>query len=356
MFAAPPHERKLVVSFLLAMLALAGCAEASRTGALEEASTKAEYRLAAAPAPALEASPTFAPQAPAAADRSEPVSTLPVTPPPAASVNRKIIYQAELSLKIESLDQVEPRVLALVKQAGGYISDYSIAGSPGSQRSARWQVRVPVETFDNFVVEVAKLGELEANRRTSQDVTAEFVDIEARVKNKRVEEGRIVKLLEERTGQLEDIIRIEGELSRVRSEIEQMEGRLRLLNDQTSLSTVTIQVAERTRFEPPPPAVASFGAQVQRTFADSVAAVRRLGESVVLFSVALVPWLPMILVGLVIGLVILRWLLRLLRRAFSTLSVADVAEGLRRPIGYNRSAKPAKDPSPGSDPASPPAP
>ena len=130
----------------------------------------------------------------------------------------------------------------------------------------RWKLRVPVDQFESLVQKVVALGELERNTRTSQDVTEQFYDIEARIKNKKAEEKSLTKILDERTGKLEDVLKIETELSRVRGEIEQLEGKIRVLENLSSLATLTLSVREREKFEPPRPAVADFPTQVARTW------------------------------------------------------------------------------------------
>ncbi len=225
-------------------------------------------------------------------------------------VDRKIVYSAEISLTIDDLEKVEPQVVALVQQAGGYVADYNTTGSPGSLRSGKWRVRIPVERFETFLADAARLGELESTSRTSQDMTEEFFDATARVKNKKVEEERLVALLEERTGKLEDVLKVETELSRVRGEIEQIEGRLRLLADLTSLTTVTLNVRERSQYQPQPPVAASFTTRLERSFQSSLTRLVNFGENLVIAVVAAAPWIPVILGGLWLAF----WALRLLWR------------------------------------------
>ena len=151
-------------------------------------------------------------------------SRLPIN---AAALSRKIIYDGEVDLIVKDVDPVGKQVVTLVQDARGYIAEQSTTGSPGSQRAMRWKLRVPVEQFESTVQKVLALGELERNTRTSQDVTEQFYDIEARIKNKKAEEKSLTKILDERTGKLEDVLKIETELSRVRGEIEQLEGKIR---------------------------------------------------------------------------------------------------------------------------------
>jgi Domain of unknown function (DUF4349) len=232
-----------------------------------------------------------------------------VVPP---AISRKIIYDAQVDLVVESVDPVAKKVGTLVQEARGYIAEQNVTGSPGSLRSVRWRIRVPVEQFDSFVESIVSLGELERNNRTSQDVSEQYYDIEARIKNKRVEEQTLNKILQERSGKLEDVLKIEIELSRVRGEIEQLEGKVRVLENLSSLATLTLNVRERDKYAPPPPVVADFSTQIARTWDGSMKNLVDLGKSIVLWTVSWAIWIPFWLVG---GLLV--WIaLRLLIRSF----------------------------------------
>jgi Domain of unknown function (DUF4349) len=125
------------------------------------------------------------------------------------AIARKIIYDAQVDLIVGSVDPVARNVGSLVQEARGYIAEQSVSGSPGSQRSMHWKFRIPVEQFDSFVDSIIALGELERNSRTSQDVTEQYYDLEARIKNKKIEEQTLNKILQERSGKLEDVLKIE---------------------------------------------------------------------------------------------------------------------------------------------------
>ena len=190
-----------------------------------------------------------------------------VVPP---AISRKIIYDAQVDLVVDSVDPIAKKVGTLVQDATGYIAEQNVTGSPGSLRSMRWRIRIPVEQFDSFVESIVSLGELERNNRTSQDVTEQYYDLEARIKNKKVEEQTLNKILQERSGKLEDVLKIEIELSRVRGEIEQLEGKIRVLENLSSLATLTLNIREREKYAPPPPVVADFSTQIARTWDGSL--------------------------------------------------------------------------------------
>lgn len=300
-----------------ALLPAAGCGEVSYDEQMKSAQA---FAPAATPPPAAVVSADaydgrsmgmMGETTAAAAAREE-------APPPAAAepagVSRKVIYNATLDLAVEGLDAAAARVGELVASSGGYIAEETMSGSPGSTRSQFWKLRIPVDRFDGFVKSVMALGELVQFNRTSQDVTAEFYDVEARIKNKQVQEQTLQKILEERSGQLEEVLKVEVELSRVRGEIEQMQGRIRVLRNLSSLATLTLTLRERERFQPTTPVVADFPTQVARTWQASLTRLADVGKALVLFAVAQAVWLPFWAIGLLIAWMVVRRLAALARR------------------------------------------
>jgi hypothetical protein len=233
----------------------------------------------------------------------------PATPKkPAAELPRTIIYDARIDLLVKSLSAIERAILDLIKDNGGFLAESTIAAQTGTQREATWRVRVPVDRFDSFVSSVTRLGEVRTNHVGSQDVTEEYFDIDARIRNKQEEEKRLLKHLADSTGKLEDILNVERELARVRGEVEQLQGRLRFLANRAELSTVTITATEWKDYTPP--VAMTLQVQVGHTFFGSLNALAAFGRSVLFVLVALVPWIPLI----AIGLLVIRWLVRSAQR------------------------------------------
>jgi hypothetical protein len=216
-----------------------------------------------------------------------------------ATANRKIIYNARVDLVTEDLNKLENALTHLVTARKAYVADSDRSGSAGENRHGTWKVRVPVENYDAFLKDSVALGELVSLKADSQDVSEEFYDLEARERAKKVEEERLLKHLSDSTGKLDEILAVERELTRVRSEIERMQGRLRVLGNLTSLATVTISAREIKGYIPPQ--APTLATKVGRTFYDSLASLQQLGEALLLAVVALVPWLPLILLGVLIA-------------------------------------------------------
>ncbi|HPM80526.1 MAG TPA: DUF4349 domain-containing protein [Candidatus Anammoximicrobium sp.] len=218
---------------------------------------------------------------------------------------RRIVYRAEVDLVVEQFDPLPEQIEAAVKKHGGFVSASNITGSPGRPRSGRWTVRVPVDRFSEFLAAVRGLGEVRSINSTSDDVTAEYYDIEARIRNKQQEEERLLKLLADATGKLEEILAVERELSRVRGEIEQAQGRLRMLKDVTELTTVTVSVTEIKDYVPEQ--APTYATRIHRVFTASTAALVSTGQALFLMAVAITPWLPVPLVLILVIAAIRRW-------------------------------------------------
>jgi hypothetical protein len=209
--------------------------------------------------------------------------------------NRKIIYTAEVRLVTDDFERAEVGVPKLIKEYGGYIAEGGVQRTYGDQRSGRWVARVPVDRFDAFLEALPTLGIPEHRSQRAQEVTEEFVDLQARIATTRKLEERILKLLEEQTGKIEEMLKVESELSRVRGEAERMEGRLRYLTDRTAMTTVTISAREEKDYVPPE--APEFGERITSGFSDSIDSLVQTGQDVTVGLVQAVPW---ILVGLVV--------------------------------------------------------
>jgi len=211
-----------------------------------------------------------------------------------ASTDRKIIYSAQVELAVEDFSPVADRVAALVKQFGAYVADSGLSGASGQNRRGTWKIRVPVAKFEEFVNATKGLGELISAGTSSMDVSEEYYDVDARIRNKTKEEERLLKLLEERPGKLEDVIAIERELSRIREELERMQGRMCVLADLTALTTVNLTINEIRGYQPAE--APTLATRVRRSFQESITAIQHTGEDLLVGCVGIVPWLPVMLV------------------------------------------------------------
>jgi hypothetical protein len=162
----------------------------------------------------------------------------------AATLPRKIIYTANFTIEADDVDVAANTVEAAVEAAGGHVSQKQVQEYAPGERTCNITVRVPVVKFAELCDMFRGLGEVHSEGIETDDVTEEFVDLEARLTNLRREEGVVAELFE-RQGKIADILQVERELSRVRGEIEQIQGRLRYLKDRVNYSTITATLYTR---------------------------------------------------------------------------------------------------------------
>src|SRR5207247_8296165 len=132
----------------------------------------------------------------------------------------------------------------------GYVATTSSEKQANGKLKGEVVVKVVPENLDRFLQKVRGLGELKNQTLGTEDVTKSYFDTDARLKNARVMETRLIDMLKTKTGKVSDLLQVEKELARVREEIEKMQGELKYWDSQVQLATVTISLAEKDMEEP----------------------------------------------------------------------------------------------------------
>jgi hypothetical protein len=156
-----------------------------------------------------------------------------------------VIRTGYAGIEVDSLDAAIARVRVLAQRVSGFVANTQVQSGKDQLRSASLEVKIPSDRFDEALAGLAPIGKVESVNVNAQDVGEEYVDIAARVENAHRLEARLIALLANRTGRLQDVLSVERELARVREEIERYEGRMRFLRARVALSTLTIAVHER---------------------------------------------------------------------------------------------------------------
>lgn len=193
--------------------------------------------------------------------------------------NRKVIYKSNLFINVNTFDGVDGQVNQLVNQYSGFVANANLDHLQGKRRKGYWQIRIPVENYHSFMSTIGDIGTVVKRNEEASDVTAEFYDLEARIKNKQRLEERIAGLLAEANGNLSRLIEVEHELARVREEIERMQGRKRLLKDVTSLTTIDIHVQEIDAYEPVQ--ATAFNDRIDNAWTSAVTQATEMGQNLI---------------------------------------------------------------------------
>ena len=194
------------------------------------AADQAESAVPSAPAPAPPAEQTPGGD-PLPADDGGPLQTM-------------IIRTGTADVTVDSVEVAIQQLEALARSVGGAVGNTSVSGGPEQSRYATVQLRIPSRSWDAALAGLRPIGTVERVNVTADDVSEEYADIEARVTNARRLESRLLDLLENRTGRLDEMLNVEREIARVRGEIERMEGRARYLRTRAAVSTLTVTLRE----------------------------------------------------------------------------------------------------------------
>lgn len=207
-----------VVSVVI--LLLAGCASASRAPALTPA-TESRAKLE---------SEGYADEQDAGARADE---------------ERMIVRTANIALVVKDVETSVTQIKGIVSELGGYVVDMRLWRDQEQLRGTV-TVRVPAESLDDALSDFKGLAvKVERESSSSQDVTEEYFDLGAQLRNLEATEQELLELLatvRERTGRAEDILAVHRELTQIRGQIEQLQGRMQYLARTAAMSAVTIEL------------------------------------------------------------------------------------------------------------------
>ncbi len=164
--------------------------------------------------------------------------------------NRKLIRNATVELEIVSFDDAVQKITAFANEEHGYVATTNSEKQANGKLRGEVVVKVLPANLDAFLRKLRGLGELKNQTLGTEDVTKAYFDTDARLKNARVMEQRLIEMLKTKTGKVADLLQVEKELGRVREEIEKMQGELKYWDSQVQFATVTISLAEKDMEEP----------------------------------------------------------------------------------------------------------
>ena len=160
-----------------------------------------------------------------------------------------IVRTGEMSLVVEAVVDAQDEIAQLAVRLDGYVVSSRISGEEQDMRG--WiSVRVPADKFEPALAELRELAvRVKSESTDSQDVTEQYVDLKSRLKNAEATESQYLALLDKAID-VEDIIRIYDSLSRVRSEIEQIKGRMQYLERTSSMSLISVHLEPEATTKP----------------------------------------------------------------------------------------------------------
>jgi uncharacterized lipoprotein YajG len=230
---------------------------------------------------------------------------------PAAAVERKIIRDADLTLETESPADAQNKIAAIAESKGGFVIESNQSSSDvetTTHDTVTMTIRVPAAKFNESLDEIRKTAtRVIVENVKGQDVTEEFIDIEARIKTQKALEAQFLEIMK-RSNSVEEALKIQREIADVRVEIEKIEGRKHFLENQSSLSTVKITLQSPTAFSA---TTAGFFYQIRHSFGSGFDAALSFILVLITLAVALLPFLIFIVLPIYL---IMRYFLKKNRR------------------------------------------
>lgn len=157
---------------------------------------------------------------------------------------QKIIQRASLSIEVLDFQASSNALILIVERSDGFVSDsYSYVTGTGLKRGD-FTIRVPTDEFLSVIAEIEQIGNVESKHTSAQDVTEEYIDLKARINNLERQEQRLLEILD-MANNTQEVLEVEREIWRVRSEIEQLTGRLNYLENRIELSTISVSLYEQ---------------------------------------------------------------------------------------------------------------
>jgi hypothetical protein len=226
------------------------------------------------------------------------------------AADRKIVRNADLTMEVASTTDTQHRIVSIAEARGGFVVTSEAKQRDSVEPSKRTLdiklvIRVPENQFGAALDQIRGLGSnLKEEKVTGQDVTEEYIDLEARIKTQKALEAQFLQLMKQ-AGKIADALEVQRQIADVRTDIEKLEGRKRFLENRSSLSTITVNL------QTPTPIVVSttgFRHSVREAVSDSVELASGLVIFMVRFAIMMLPIFVLVLLpaGLIVRYVMRR--------------------------------------------------
>ena len=298
-------KRVVYLALAAAMLvALAGC------GATPESQSDVGYLAGAPAASEAPAPPREVFNESTASGSGSVAAPVEVAPDP-----RKIIYQAFLSVVVKDPEASLKDVEALATGAGGYVSQSQLNQYYGDLMRGNIVIRVPTESYPSTLDAIRALGiRVISENSNANDVTAEYSDLEAQLRNLDAAERELQAMLTEvrqrPNAKPSDILEVYNALTEKRGQIEQVKGRLQYLSNQVSFSTITADLVPDEGQKP----VVEEGWQplvtIKNALRTLVSVMQGLIDTVITLVIVVLPIVLLLAVPIVLIILLIRWLRR----------------------------------------------
>jgi hypothetical protein len=207
-----------------------------------------------------------------------------------AGDDQKIIRTARIDLEVKDVPATRDALQAIATANGGYVGSLSMERYSGDRLSASLVMRVPAPAFEQALSSIAALGTLKSQSVQADDVTEEYVNLQARraaLANQLVQYQRIM----EKAENVSEILEVQQQIERVQVEIDRIDGRLKYLNNRIDYATITVS------FREPEPVGAGSGPSVTSVINESIAGFLGVSAALFILLVSLIPLVILVLIA-----------------------------------------------------------
>ncbi len=252
---------------------------------------------------------------------------------PQENIGRKLIRTIHLDVETDTFDVLLDKLQEQIEALNGYVEQSDISGHSiqyeNSRRRAHMTVRIPSTKLDQFVTSMEENSNITNKSETTTDITLKYSDLESRKKSLTIEQDRIWALLE-KADTLEAVIALEERLSEIRYELESMESKLRVYDNQVDYSTVYLNISEVKVYTPTAPA--TIGERIQKGFTRNI---ENMKDASIDFIVWLASSTPLLipLLGIIFVLIIV------IRKFISKKKIKNIASNVTTDINNQNETK-----------------
>jgi hypothetical protein len=165
-------------------------------------------------------------------------------PESATLIPEALVIEGSISLEVDEINDIVPALRAQVEAAGGRVINENVSGAETSW-SAHLKLRLPPGKVEDVATFLAKRGEITSKNLASTDVSKQLFDQDLAIKNLRTTLDRLTQLMATGGLQVQQILQIEQEMTRIRGQIDQLEGDQRFLKDRVALATLDVSISRR---------------------------------------------------------------------------------------------------------------
>ncbi len=220
--------------------------------------------------------------------------------------DRKVIMTASVQLETGEHDKVVNSIRGIATGAGGYVESSSTYLTTQDKKQTTITIKVPAAQFESCLSQIKALGKVKSESSSGQDVTRQYIDLSARLKNLQAEEKQLSEIMG-MSKNVTEVLSVEKELFRVRGDIESTQAQLNYLGSQVDFSTITVSVAE-------PQPVVEYDWGLDTAFKEGIRAFIGMIGALIIVTGYLIPLILYFVIGLAVLYLVIKVALELYKR------------------------------------------